>query len=90
MKEAKRIEFFTMKGCEPCDDALNALVPFAKEQGVPLHIVPLQSFDEGEDTPDMFPTTCVIKERNGLVVRKCLKGFDENLVKEVEEMLEDL
>lgn len=86
----KRIELFTMKGCEPCDDALKALVPFAKEQGIPLHIVPLQSFNEGEDTPDMFPMTCVIKERDGLAVRKCLKGFDEKLVQAVEELLEEL
>ncbi len=83
-----RIELFTIKGCEPCDDALNALVPFAKEHDIPLHIIPLAS----EEDPDVaaVPTTCVIKEVKGISVRKCIKGFDEDLLKEVEELLETL
>ena len=86
----KRIELFTMKGCDPCDDALNALIPFTKEHGIPLTITPVQSFDEEPDAPDAVPMTCVIKERGGITVRKCVKGFDENLLKDVEELLDTL
>lgn len=84
-----RIELFTMRGCDPCDDALNALIPFTKEHGIPLTITPIQSFED-EPAPDGVPMTCVIKERKGITVRKCVKGFNENLLKEVEELLEEL
>ena len=83
-----RIELFTMKGCEPCDDALNALIPFTKEHGIPLHIIPLTNEEELDVAA--VPTTCIIKEKKGVTVRKCIKGFDEDLVKDVEEMLEEL
>lgn len=87
MKNSKRIELFTMKGCDPCDDALNALIPFTKEHGIPFTITPVQSFDE---EPDVVPMVCVIKERGGITVRKCVKGFDKNLLKDVEELLDTL
>ena len=83
----KRIELFTMKGCEPCDDALVALIPFAKEHDIPLTITPVKGY---EDDPDVVPVTCVIKEKKGVSVRKCIKGFDEDLLKEVEDLLENL
>ena len=88
MKNSKRIELFTMKGCEPCDDALNALIPFTKEHDIPLHIIPLTN----EEEPDIaaVPTTCVIKDIKGMSVRKCIKGFDEDLLKDVEELLDNL
>lgn len=83
-----RIELFTIKGCEPCDDALEALVPFAKEHDIPLHIIPLASEEDSDIAA--VPTTCVIKEVKGISVRKCIKGFDDDLVKDVEELLETL
>lgn len=87
MKNNSRIELFTMRGCDPCDDALNALIPFTKEHGIPLTITPVQGFEE---EPEVVPMTCVIKERKGITIRKCVKGFDENLLKDVEELLEEL
>ena len=82
-----RIELFTMKGCEPCDDALTALIPFAKEHDIPLTITPVKGY---EDDPDVVPVTCIIKEKKGVTVRKCIKGFNEDLLEEVEELLETL
>lgn len=87
MSDKDRIELFTMRGCGSCDDALKALMPFAKEHDIPLTITPVRGF---EDEPEVVPVICVIKEKKGITVRKCIKGFDEDLVKDVEELLDEL
>lgn len=83
---SKRIELFTMKGCEPCDDASDALVPFAKESGIPLTITPVQNYED----PPTVPTICVIAERDGKATRKCIEGYGEDTIKKVEELLEEI
>lgn len=84
---SNKIELFTMRGCPSCDEALDALIPFAKEHDIPLTITPVRGF---EDDPEVVPVTCIIKEKKGVSVRKCIKGFSEDLVNDVEELLETL
>ena len=83
---SKRIELFTMRGCDPCDDALGALVPFAKERDIPLTITPVR----GPEDPSTVPTICVIAENDGKATRKCLEGFGEGTIKKIEELLGSL
>ncbi|MBA7538720.1 hypothetical protein ES705_30997 [subsurface metagenome] len=87
MSDKDRIELFTMKGCGFCDDALEALIPFAKEHDIPLTITPVRGY---EDEPEVVPVTCIIKEKKSGTVRKCIKGFNEDFMKDVEELLEEL
>lgn len=82
----KRIEFYTMKGCDPCDDALKDLIPFAKEQELRLDIIPVDENTKVENVPQI----CVVDERDGVETRKCIEGYNDDLVKNVEGMIEEI
>lgn len=83
MTKPKRIEFITIGGCKTCDIALQDLLPMAKEKSVPVHILP---FMEGEA---LLPKTCVVREVNGVEVKKCTEGYDQNYKKDIEEMIDE-
>lgn len=82
----KRIEFYTMKGCDPCDDALKDLIPFAKERELRVDIIPVDEKSGVENVPQI----CVVDERDGIETRKCIEGYNEDLVKNVEGMIEEI
>ena len=83
MTKPKRIEFTTVGGCKSCDIALHDLLPMAKEKSIPVHVLPLT---EGEV---FLPKTCVIKEVNGVEVKKCTEGWNQDYKKDVEKLIDE-
>lgn len=83
----KRIEIYTLKDCEPCDHALRALIPFAEERQIRLDNIPLTDKDTDIVT---VPRVCVIEEKEGAATRKCIEGYSEDLVSNVEELLDEV
>jgi len=82
----RRIEFYTMKGCNPCDDALKEIIPFAKEQEIQLDIIPVDEKHGIENVPQI----CVVDEKDGVETRKCIEGYNDDLIKNVEGMIEEV
>lgn len=82
MTKIKHVELFVDKGCESCDIALYMVAPVAKKYGVPLVVLPAHE-DVG-----IVPVTCVVEQKNGELDSNCVEGIDENLPREIEELLE--
>ena len=74
----KRIEFTSMPHCKPCKPALKKVRKIAKKHNIPVEI----------SNGSVAPVACVVKDKDGVEVSDCVKGYGKGYKKDIKKLIE--
>lgn len=83
VNKVKRIEFTSMPFCKPCKPALRKVKKIAKKHKIPVNIQNIT------DVGAVAPVACVVKDKNGVEVSDCIKGYGKGYKKDIEKLIKD-
>ena len=80
--KVKRIEFTTMSFCKPCKPALKKVKKIAKKHNIPVII------QNRTEVGAVAPVACVVKNKDGVEVSDCVKGYGKGYKKDIKKLIE--
>jgi len=80
VNKVKRIDFTSMPNCKPCKPALKKIRKIAKKHNIPLNV---------SKDGMVAPVACIVKDKDGVEVSNCIKGYGKRYKKDIERLIEE-